>query len=549
LRQTFQYSNFQISRWGEEQRPITFTVEPEFGLSGYLGIIRKELSWLDRLINTRKVGSAGEIHAGPVLEAPEITLQDNPGREVGRSDRKVVWQLRYGRDYRGECIGYLSRLFYTGMSLLPLSSSKQKAYALLVPHFSSTRFFLCLDTPFWLENRDFIKKYYTHESRAVLTNIEMQQEPPASVRVPMQRANMTSLESWLNSQPLSVLKNFFLVLDGRQYAEVIKLIDGKTYAGQRILLLAREVGQNISAEWHSVVQLKPGWWLLEGPRAAVSDHHPLDDDRHGGSHIRSQEKALPRISVIVISYNQAEFIEDCLRSIVSQGYPDMELIVVDGKSTDGTCGILERYREYCAHLIIETDRCQSEALNKGFRLATGEVMTWICSDDFLEEGALLEVGQKFREHEIDIIAGGCRIVDEHGVTLFNHQNGLPMGEKIALSFGDLLSFLGLWSKGLYFYQPDIFFSRRIWLASGAYIKEHLYYAMDYDLFLRFAMAGALVLHLPAFLASRRLHKRQKTQHATPLYLPTIRNLLKEYELLIKQANSSIEEQQKLSEDR
>lgn len=522
-------------------------VEPEFGLSGYLGIIRAELSRLERLINTKKVGSAGEIHAGPVLATPEIILKENTGREVSRLDRNVVWQERYRRDYRGEFIGYLSRLFYRGRSLLPLCSSKQKAYALLVPHFSSTRFFLCLDKPFWLDNRDFIKEYYTHESRAVLTDLEIQQEPQASVRVPMQRANMTSLESWLNAQPLSVLKNFFLVLDERQYAEVMKLVDGKIYAGQRILLLAREVGQNILSEWQSVVQLKRGWWLLEGPRACVSGDHPLEDDRHGGPPVGVLEKDLPRISVIVISYNQAEFIEDCLRSIVSQDYPDMELIVIDGNSTDGTCGILERYRKYCTHLIIENDRSQSEALNKGFRLATGEVMTWICSDDFLEEGTLFEVGQKFREHEIDIIAGGCRVVDEHGANLFNHHNGLPMGEKVALSFGDLLSFMGLWSKGLYFYQPEIFFSRRIWWAAGAYIKEHLYYAMDYDLFLRFAMAGASVLHIPAFLASRRLHKRQKTQHAIPLYLPTIRNLLKEYELLIKQASRSISNKS-LSED-
>jgi len=317
------------------------------------------------------------------------------------------------------------------------------------------------------------------------------------------------------------------VLDGGIIGKTIKILAGKLNPKQRMLVASDFLDTEITEQWASTTQVDERLWLLEGPSSELLRDACNFTEPAGG---------WPKISVVVVSYNQGDFIRDCLDSILDQGYPNPEFIVVDGNSTDGSMEILESYRDRLNHLIIEPDECQSDALNKGFKLATGDVMTWVCSDDLLEPGALFHVGRTYAETEVDVIAGGCRIINGLGEHLSNHHNGLPFGKTVNLSFGDLLSFLGVWELGMYFYQPEVFFSRRIWKASGGYIKEHLHFAMDYDLFLRFAMAGAKILHIPKYLALRRLHESQKTQHETMSYLPTIRNLFEEYRQLIEKLN-------------
>ena len=374
----------------------------------------------------------------------------------------------------------------------------------------------------------------------MISDIEIQHDLSSALRVPLQRL-MTSLEGLVLSQNVCNMDNYILVIDGQRFDKAMHILRGTLPPRQRILVISNFPGNNLVENWESISQINEKWWLLEGPPAALlrskaSDHAPSPTQHTPPP----SPQGWPKISVIVVSYNQADYLGDCLHSILGQRYPNLECIVVDGDSTDGSKAILEEYRGQLAHLIIEPDRCQSHALNKGFCLATGEVMTWVCSDDLLEEGALLRVARAFAENKVDIVAGGCRIIDAQGENLVHYHNGFPFGKKVALSFGDLLSFQGVWELGMYFYQPEIFFSRQIWEASGGYIKEHLHFAMDYDLFLRFAMAGAIVIHIPYFLAIRRIHEDQKTQHTTMSYLPTVRNLLKEYKLLIEKAmNSSI----------
>lgn len=535
MTQSNQYPSFLISQWGDECFPIKFQVEPEFGLAGYLGILKTELNLLNRIIDKNNVGKDGEVHAKVILDEPEIYFQQKTKRQSNILTTKTMWEQRYARNIKDEVSRKATDLFFKTWNQLPISAQKQHAYTLLTPHFTETKYFLCLEKYFWLENRKFIKNFYSHEARAVIADIEIKNEPPASLRVPLLRSNMTSLVSWLSCQNICTLDNYILVINSNQYDKVMNTLRGTMNSRQRVLLLSGSTNKKMPMQWQSISQIKKKWWLLEGPPADLlrtKDYDPLPPLPPS---ISPPVQGWPKISVIVISYNQVEYIRDCLESIVAQKYPNLEFIVVDGNSSDGSKEILKEYQEYISHLIIEPDRCQSDALNKGFRLATGEVMTWICSDDLLEERSLFTVGRTFAKNKVDLIAGGCRIVDAKGKNLFNHHNGLPFGQKVALSFGDLLSFLGVWAHGLYFYQPDIFFSRRIWEASGGYIKEHLHFAMDYDLFLRFAMAGACVIHIPNFLAIRRIHEKQKTQHTTKSYLPTVRNLLKEYKLLIEKS--------------
>jgi GT2 family glycosyltransferase len=239
----------------------------------------------------------------------------------------------------------------------------------------------------------------------------------------------------------------------------------------------------------------------------------------------------PKISVVTVSFNQAQYLEASIRSVLDQNYPNLEYVVVDGGSTDGSVEIIERYRDSIDVVIVEPDRGQSDALNKGFGHATGETMNWLCSDDLLEPGSLFEIGRAFRDTRADIIAGGCmRIGETRDEEHHLHHTRLPMGETVRLAPLDMLHFMRSWQASNYFFQPETFFSRRIWEASGAYLKEHLFYAMDYDLWLRMALAGATARHIPATIGCSRIHAAQKTQ-ADRKYLHQMRALMEEYKAM------------------
>jgi hypothetical protein len=242
-----------------------------------------------------------------------------------------------------------------------------------------------------------------------------------------------------------------------------------------------------------------------------------------------EHRTWPKISVIMVSFNQAAFLEEGLRSVLEQGYPNLQFIVVDGNSTDGSVEILERYRSRLADLVIEPDRGQSDGLNKGFARASGDILTWVNSDDLLEPGALFRVAQAFATPGVDMVAGGCRQIGlSRGQIILNHHNRLPFGIPIALPLGLLLDVNRFWFTGSFFYQPEVFFSRDIWKRSGGKLRTDLNYVLDYDLWVRMAAAGAHILHIPEFLACSRTHDQQKTTSGGMPYIPEIHRLVQEY---------------------
>jgi len=256
--------------------------------------------------------------------------------------------------------------------------------------------------------------------------------------------------------------------------------------------------------------------------------------RHKASEIT---KVCPRISIVIVSFNQAAFLESAILSVIGQNYPDLDLIIVDGGSTDGSIDIIERYRPSFSHVVIEPDQGQSDALNKGFALATGEVLNWLCSDDIYEPGALQQVARAYMSTRADLIVGGCARFDEtHSDELFRHHTALVVGRKLRFDAEDVLRYTRSWLKGNYFYQPEVFFSRRIWDAAGAHFKRHLYYLMDYDLWLRMALAGASVYHVPACLGGSRVHPEQKT--ANHIEVHQARQIMAEYQDLFCTLNAA-----------
>ena len=214
----------------------------------------------------------------------------------------------------------------------------------------------------------------------------------------------------------------------------------------------------------------------------------------------------PRISVITPTYNQGRFIEQTILSVRNQGYPNQEHIIIDGGSTDKTLEVLNHYRDDLAFVVSEPDRGQSHAINKGMAVATGEILTWLNSDDMLAPGAMFAIAMGFYTGNTDMLAGICevyrdgRLVDRH---LTSCRDG-------TLPLDDLLDLENAWLQGHFFYQPEVSFTRDLWEKAGGRVDESLFYSMDYELWLRFAEVGAKLGVIGRPIALFRSHAAQKT---------------------------------------
>lgn len=243
----------------------------------------------------------------------------------------------------------------------------------------------------------------------------------------------------------------------------------------------------------------------------------------------------PRISVVTVSYNQRDYLEQCLLSVLEQHYPNLEYIVVDAGSTDGSLELLREYqkRDNCfARLIIEPDNGQSDGLNKGFGYATGEILTWVNSDDMLAPLSLKRAAMTLRATGADLVVGTCkRVVGTEARTLYKHHSALPTMCPVSFSLDGPLSWCDAWEKGDYFFQPEVFFTRSIWERAGSYLKPYLFWAMDWDLWLRSALAGATVVRIPDVLGVSRQHAAQKTTREEA-YLWQVVGILREFDDLL-----------------
>jgi glycosyltransferase involved in cell wall biosynthesis len=214
----------------------------------------------------------------------------------------------------------------------------------------------------------------------------------------------------------------------------------------------------------------------------------------------------PKISLITPSFNHGQFIEQTILSVLNQKYPNLEYIVMDGGSTDKTSEILKKYHAQFAYCASEKDRGQCHAINKGFARATGEICSWLNSDDLLAPGALPAIALAFRTSEADMVAGICQL-HQDGEFIGQHLTSCPDGP---LPLHQLLDLEGCWLKGQFFHQPEVFFKRALWEKAGGQLKESLYYSLDYELWLRFAQAGAQLKVIGRPVAQFRVHEEQKT---------------------------------------
>jgi glycosyltransferase involved in cell wall biosynthesis len=213
---------------------------------------------------------------------------------------------------------------------------------------------------------------------------------------------------------------------------------------------------------------------------------------------RNSDQSRVKISIVTPSYNQAEFLETTISSVLSQGYPNLEYIIIDGGSTDGSVEIIKKYEKYVTYWISEKDQGQSDALNKGFRAATGEIVGWLNADDLYLSGCFNAIAEFFGTHpECDVVYGDYRWINEGGAVL---QNRREIGFDLFV-----LKYLHI----LYIPTTATFFHRRVF-DDRNFLDTAYRYAMDYDFFLRLALKGYRFYHLKEMLADFRWHTMNKS---------------------------------------
>ncbi len=204
----------------------------------------------------------------------------------------------------------------------------------------------------------------------------------------------------------------------------------------------------------------------------------------------------PHISIVTPSFNQAQYIEQTILSVLEQNYVPLEYIVIDGGSTDGTLEILKRYEDRL-RWISEPDDGQADAINKGFRLASGDIFGWLNADDLYTPNALHAVAKSFEKHpDISFIYGDAQAIDEHD-RLYGIRTHVSQTDFHTLvNVGDAIV------------QPAAFWRRQLWEAVGE-LDKSLHYTLDYEYWMR-AARDYEFRYIPVCLATERLYGNAKT---------------------------------------
>ena len=207
-------------------------------------------------------------------------------------------------------------------------------------------------------------------------------------------------------------------------------------------------------------------------------------------------KPKPLVSVVTPSFNQAEYLEETIQSVLGQSYPNIEYIVMDGGSTDGSVEIIKKYTDKIAHWFSEPDAGQTDAINKGFAIARGEIMAWINSDDTYLPNAVADVVAFLSQHpSIGLVYGDANFID---------ASSKVIGKFNALQ----TNYARLKRGGVYIPQQAAFWRADLWRQVGP-LDPDFYFAMDYDLWVRLARVSE-IRYIPKLWANFRLHEGAKT---------------------------------------
>ena len=215
------------------------------------------------------------------------------------------------------------------------------------------------------------------------------------------------------------------------------------------------------------------------------------------------DREYPKITVLTPNYNYGHYLEETIRSVLLQGYPNLEYIIIDGGSTDNSLEIIKKYEPWLAYWESEPDRGQTHAINKGLRKATGEIFNWINSDDILMPGALFAIAQGMHDH--DAFAGVVNNFDDNGkqVKVFP-QNITSKGLLTRFNTTDNPG-----GNDTVYHQPGFWFKTQL-LKDIGYLNENLHIQFDFDRVVRYTHHHPKINYSDHVLVNFRCHQEQKT---------------------------------------
>lgn len=244
---------------------------------------------------------------------------------------------------------------------------------------------------------------------------------------------------------------------------------------------------------------------------------PVSQNHSVVSNLNSRKSNYPCISVVTPSFNQGQFIEETIQSVLAQEYPNLELIIIDGASTDNSINIIQKYKSRLTHWESEPDRGQSHAINKGFKKATGDILAWLNSDDIYCSDTLTVIGQYFAQNpHIMLLSGYCNLSDPD-LNIVGVKKTVPFSQEHFLEGGNVPG------------QPAIFFRKEI-LELVGYLNEDLHFVMDWEYWLRISMAvpSSQITLMERPLATARLWAQAKTSIAGAKSIQERENILTKY---------------------
>ena len=229
----------------------------------------------------------------------------------------------------------------------------------------------------------------------------------------------------------------------------------------------------------------------------VKSGWPWNGSSKPASTVAGSKTIWPAISIVTPSYNQDLFIEETIRSVLLQGYPNLEYIIIDGGSSDGTLKIIKKYEKWLSYWVSEPDSGQSEAINKGWTAAAGDILAWLNSDDTYTEDALFAVAEFFEKNpQVDMLYGNCRMIDETG-------RFIKMAPATEFDLKKLVC--NQWIIP----QQSTFIRRSAFDRLGK-LDENLHLTMDWEYWLRIALENFTIQFFPEILSNFRIHENAKT---------------------------------------
>lgn len=197
-----------------------------------------------------------------------------------------------------------------------------------------------------------------------------------------------------------------------------------------------------------------------------------------------------KVSIITPSFNQAPFLKQCIESVLNQDYPNIEYIIIDGGSNDGSVDIIKQFEDNIAYWISEADEGQSHAINKGFEKASGEIIAWLNSDDLYFPDAVSTAVKRFEENQnLSLFYGNCVFIDKEGAFLRYFTETESYNKHRLLNYSD------------YIMQPTTFFKRKHWKNVGK-LDESLHFTMDWDLWCKLCTQGEVFYEYKLIAANR-----------------------------------------------